>query len=205
MVFLKKGSESCRSLYRVEDKSGINIDGISLISHHELSLRKDAATLSTSIEETKELLRVQAENTAQYASGVAEDFQERAEQLEMSYSSDEEMNDEIDRMSQETKEIASHIEETTKLLKAFRRHVARRDLGEEQERSLMDCVKEAFHTAFRAVTECFRLICEKVLQGWLKCKEGVQWVVQEVKASVRRAISYIRQLFQLDVYSGYAL
>ncbi|KAE8332229.1 hypothetical protein BDV39DRAFT_200382 [Aspergillus sergii] len=127
------------------------------------------------LEETKERLRVQAQHTAQYASALAEDFQERAEQFDMDGLSDEEIDDEIDRMSQETKEeIASHIEETTKLLKAFRRNVARRDLGEEQERSLMDCVKEAFHTAFKTVTECFRFVCEKVRQGWLKCKEGVQ-------------------------------
>ena len=174
------------------------------------------------LDEAKERLRIQAEHTAQYASAVAEDFQEKAEQ-EMSYLSDKEINDEIDRMSQETKEdIDRHIGETTEWLKAFARNVARRDVGEEQEwslvrsvskrqageeqgRSLINCVKEAFHTAFKAIADCFRWMCEKIRQGWLKFKEGVRWVVQEVKELVRSAISYIRQLFRVDVHSGYTL
>ncbi|KAE8132691.1 hypothetical protein BDV38DRAFT_287505 [Aspergillus pseudotamarii] len=174
------------------------------------------------LDEAKERLRIQAEHTAQYARAVAEDFQEKAEQ-EMSYLSDEEINNEIDRMSQEAKEdIDRHIGETTEWLKAFTRNVARRDVGEEQERplvrsvskrqageeqgrTLIHCVKQAFHTAFKAITDCFRWICEKIRQGWSKFKEGVRWVVQEVKELVKRAISDIRQLFQVDVHSGYAL
>ncbi|UDD60657.1 hypothetical protein AFCA_008046 [Aspergillus flavus] len=109
-------------------------------------------------------------------------------------------------MSQETKEeIASHIGAINEWLKAFLRNIARRQVEEGQGRSLMNCVKEAFHTAFKAVTECFRFICETVRQGWLKLKEGVRWVVQEVKELVRCAVSCIRQLFQMDVSSGYAL
>ncbi|KAE8359774.1 hypothetical protein BDV27DRAFT_162311 [Aspergillus caelatus] len=174
------------------------------------------------LDEAKERLRIQAEHTAQYASAVAEDFQWKAEQ-EMSFLSDEEINNEIDRISQEAKEdIDRHIGETTEWLKAFTRKAARRDVGEEQERllvrsvskrhageengrSLIHCAKETFHTAFKAITDCFRCIFEKIRQGWLKFKEGVRWVVKEVKELMRRAVSDIRQLFQVDVHLGYTL
>ncbi|KAB8276424.1 hypothetical protein BDV30DRAFT_235875 [Aspergillus minisclerotigenes] len=103
------------------------------------------------LEETKERLRVQVEHTAQYASALAEDFQERAGQFDTDGLSDEEIEDEIDRMSQETKgEIASHIGAINEWLKAFLRNIARRQVGEGQGRPLMNCVKEAFHTAFKA-------------------------------------------------------
>ncbi|OGM45859.1 hypothetical protein ABOM_006006 [Aspergillus bombycis] len=155
------------------------------------------------LDEAKERLRVQAEHTAQYASALAEDFQRKAEQFEMSGLSNEEFEEEIDKMGQEAREdINRHIEETTKYLKAFMRHISRTEMGEARRRLLMDCAKEAFHAAWKAL-DCFLLICVEIQQRLLGVVEESQWVAQATRWSVRRALSHIRQVLQEDVHSIY--
>ncbi|KAE8406378.1 hypothetical protein BDV37DRAFT_280969 [Aspergillus pseudonomiae] len=164
-----------------------------------------SSSLAEALDEAKERLRVQAGHTAQYASALAEGFQRIAEQFEMSDLSNEELEEEIDKMSQEAREeIDRHIKETTEYLKAFMRNISRREMGEARRRLLMDCAKEAFHAAGKAI-DCFRLICEEIQQRLLGVVEESQWVAQATRWSRERALSHMRQIFREDIHSRYGL
>ncbi|KAJ4294129.1 hypothetical protein N0V90_007819 [Kalmusia sp. IMI 367209] len=153
------------------------------------------------VNEAMQIIQTRAEDNAKYANEVAQEYNEDVQKMSDSEMAVEDLEKELDRLSQTAKEkINQRIDETTQWLKkTMVRIIQVLNFKEPDTRRLRDCAEETVFSMERIlgiVLNYIKEVAGKVYEGIVTLLHATKQVVRKVQKSVEDTLSMIFQFFQ---------